>query len=217
MNKSKNGSNTYNSNKLREIKKRRPGRRLAGLLTGIGLLSAGWFGSGARSAYVPAVKKNQLTPWQQIPPPPFPFMKPSTERQAWEKLQRNIHGMEIEYTQYVDYIGGTINRVPVKYRYKTSTHIPGEFRWPRGVKLDWGGSITSHSICGMLTAATAWAVGTQGAPFMRIAEAAAICAALQARHWAPGQYLAFQIAVVDVIASYAAYKYYKSEIKRSKK
>ena len=202
-----NGRNptTYNSNKLKKLKKKSP-FSVRRVLLAAGLGSLALFGAGAYGAYKPAGRTGNTTPWKPVPSQ----LWGGANAKAFVNLKAS--GVPIEYktrNQYFGPIGGSF-RVLNQYRYTIEKPTNAEFRWPKGVPLNTGGRASSVTICSML-------FGLKAAGILTLKEAAALCAIVQTRHYSPAQYLGFQLAAANIIAGYAAWKYEKDWNEKNQK
>lgn len=190
-------SSVYRSNKLTRLKKEKPFISFKKVLLGMGLGSLALYGGAMHQKYKPAGRVGNVMPWKNAPSTFFG----GANAKVFANLKRS--GVPIEYTYKTRYIGGASVQEVNKYRYTVEKPTPAKVEWwPTGVPLNWGGRVTSAGIC-----ATLAGLGAVG--ILTTKEAAALCAIVMARHYEPAQLLAFQMAIINIISGYAAWKHEK--------
>lgn len=163
----------------------------------MGLGSLALYGGAVRRESKPAGRAGNWSPWKNVPWAPS-FL--STNAKALANLKAS--GVQLNISTNTGYMfGHTPRQVPTKYRYKVEKNTPAKIEWwPKGVPLNWGGRVTTAGICATLTALRA-------AGILTTKEAAALCAIVMARHYEPAQLLAFQLAIINIVSGYAAWKH----------
>jgi len=163
----------------------------------MGLGSLALYGGAMHQEYKPAGRAGNVMPWQNVPSRWFGGIN----AKAFANLKKS--GVPIEYTYKTQYVLGQPVQVVNKYRYTVEKNTPAKIEWwPKGVPLNWGGRVTTAGICATLTALRA-------AGILTTKEAAALCAIVMARHYEPAQLLAFQLAIINIVSGYAAWKHNK--------